>query len=932
MRSSLREAIPIGRHQEGLVERVLCLILWALLVPCVFASRLGAQQPPPDSFEHVTQLITKGELARAERMLGDFLKRSPQDPRWLELMGVVLDGEGRFPEAEENYLKALRFSPHSASILNNLGNHFMRRGLPEKARGAYQKALSIDPRIANANLHLAALYVEDGEGRKALQCLDRLPKAESEGASALILRAQAVFQSGGGRSDAEAILDRVESAPGMDAGTAFSAGMVYAKLQAYGKAEAFFTRALEQAPGSEEVLYNLGLAAFHAEDLARARQALEALMKRRPDDSDGMLALARVYLKQGQASQAVILLHEAEKLAPDRPDAFTLQAQAASALGFFGDSVTAYDKYLRLRPDADWARRERAFALSRTGKWALGLEDLRRYVADHPNDAIGLYEGGMAEAILDSKKGLEQLLRAVAADPNFLAAHLACGALYYQMGQYEKAIQELDFVVRRDPENSAALDLLGSVYEALHRFEEARDFMAKAFNLAPHNPAVLSHYSHLLFRMGEKEQATRIDAMLRELPPYERGKRPYQGLFDYLSMPESQQRKQYLENLQRSVNVNPRSVPLRVLLGKELLREGKSVQALQVLDPIPDLSSDPRILTECGEALLAADQYSPARKFLQAAVGRDPSFLSAHLGLGVVLLNLEGPGEALKKLDEIRPQDRTSDYYLLRAQILDAKDDGQGASDALDAAYRLSPRRPDVYLQAAGFLIKHQHYQQALDALDVGGRFLPDHPQIMLTRAITLELLSRTPEAGRLLDEIRSRWPEWYEPYLTQGIILETVRRSSASKPLLESAVALGAREAVAYYYLAMATLHATPDDLESAQQAINQALSLSPADPYILTLAGKIALQKKDYPEAIQFLTKALQVWPDMVSARQNLMVTYQAMGDQDKAREESQAIVRIKRENPLASEELPPLPVSGLFGVALPHHGAGTDPPDHP
>ena len=116
---------------------------------------------------------------------------------------------------------------------------------------------------------------------------------------------------------------------------------------------------------------------------------------------------------------------------------------------------------------------------------------------------------------------------------------------------------------------------------------------------------------------------------------------------------------------------------------------------------------------------------------------------------------------------------------------------------------------------------------------------------------------------------------------MIQGIILEMHLFSEEAKSTLETAIALGTDDPAAYYYLALATLHTTPDDTEIVHQTISHALRLSPEDPYICALAGKNALTRKDFPAALEHLTSAIRLKPDLVEARYALSATYRAMGD---------------------------------------------------
>jgi tetratricopeptide (TPR) repeat protein len=205
--------------------------------------------------------------------------------------------------------------------------------------------------------------------------------------------------------------------------------------------------------------------------------------------------------------------------------------------------------------------------------------------------------------------------------------------------------------------------------------------------------------------------------------------------------------------------------------------------------------------------------------------------------------------------------------------------------DALNRGFRAAPTRADLYFQAALFLIKHRQYEQAQQLLQKADGFAPDVPELLLTRAILLELMKEPEKAKKLLSQMQSRWPEWSLPYLIHGIILEVHLFSAEAKLLLETAIVLGAKDPTAYYYLALATQHATPDDAEGVQKAISQAVQLNPEDPFVRSLAGRNALARKDYAAAIEHLTVALRHKSDLVEARYALSAAYRSRGNHEQS-----------------------------------------------
>jgi superkiller protein 3 len=894
---------------------VLSLALsWPLTVSLVLAQ----EQIPRSVYEQVTSAFQQGKTAQAEQSLRAALEKYPRDPRALSLMGVILDAQKRYTEAEKYYHQALAILPGSASLLNNLANHYFAEGDMARARATYLKVLAIDASHSNANLQMARLSVAEKQPAAALQYLDRLTNKEQAQPAVELLRAQAL-ELGGKHSAAEQLFAHVEKQAGSDPRVVFSIGMFFADQKRYEEAEKAFTRALEVAPEDFDILYNLGLAATRAGHLERAEEIYQVALRQRPDDVDCLYNLARVYAERGQNDQASITLFHAQRLAPERTDVLLFLAGATEKLGFYGDSAVAYDKYLKLRPNDDVARRKRGFALARTAKLDEALVDLRWYAKKHPEDPRGLYELGFAETVREQNQALKHFDQAIHLDPNLTPARYGRAVLYYQQGKALQCVADMKFVLDREPRNYQALDLLGQAYLQLNQPQEAAQVLGCAAALAPKDGKVLMHYSRVLIRLNRKEEAAKVLAAFKALGPEESRRRPYGGLFEYLSLPPAEQRAHYLANLQRTITTRPDDPGLRVRLGRALLDEGKTSEALEAFRTVRELSADPKILAECGKTLLDTEQYQPAREFLDLAVAADPTAADARLDLALAVFHSAGLEAGLAELDKTPPAQRQGDYFLLRAQILDAMKKPREAAAALDLGLRSSPTRPDLYLEAALFLIKHTQYQQAVNLLQKANSTVPDVPELMLTQAIAYELLQQPEEAQRLLTQLESRWPEWSLPYMVNGIQLEIRLKSAQAKPLLETAISLGAHDPNAYYYLASAITHVTPEDTDAAQNAIEQAVQLNPDDVYIRSLAGKISYIRRDYKAALEHLTTALRLWPDMVEAHQTLSATYRALGENEKSIAELKEIVRIKQENPSA-DQTPPFPAGSLLFTVRP------------
>jgi tetratricopeptide (TPR) repeat protein len=889
---------------------------------CLFAARVSSaqDQTPASPYQQASAAFEQGRFSDAELTLRGVLKDHPQDAYALGMLGVVLDAEKLYAEAEKCYYLALKFQPDSTAVLNNLGNHYLAQGASRPARDTYIRVVRLNPHHENANLHLAEMSLKAREGNSALHYLDQLPPEVRVGPPAEFLRARALYLIGR-RTEAENLLDQMERKAHGDPRIPFSSGMIYAEWQRYDEAEQALSEARAWAPANFDVLYNLGLAAANAGHLDRAQEAFEAALRQKNDDVDCLLGLSQVCVERKHFDEAVKLLADAQQLAPERADILLALARATEKTGSYAAAAEAYEKYLRLHPDDDAARRERGFALARTAKAEQALPDLEWYVEKHPKDPIGLYELAVAETAHDRDKAAEYLNQALALDPSLVAARFARGVLDYEDGKLADAEADLQFVVARDPANYRALENLGEVDLELDRLAPAEECLRKATALAPKDSEVLVHYAQVLQAEGRVEAAAGIFTSLKQRAGSVT--RPSPHVADEHNGPgvaANVWEPQNLSALQAKIEQKPTDVNLRLELGRSLLAQGKTAEALAAYRQIRSLSSDPEVYAKCGKALLVFRQYGLAGEFLRDAAAAHPSDTDLRLDLAVALSHSAGPGVALAALDEMLPVSGkyAGNYYLLRAQVLDEMGRAQEAADDLNRGFRASPTRTDLYFEGVLFLIKHGRYEDALGLIKQARPLVPDSPQIMTAEAIAYEVSQQSYQADLILGQVQAQWPEWSPSYLLRGLILESHFRWVEARSQLETALALAGDDATGYYYLAVAYMHTSPQNIPAAEKAVYQALRMDPNNATAWSVAGKIALLQKQYTAALEDLNSAVRLDPDLKDAHESLSALYRASGDKEKSIAELKQVLAIKQKKEGTSQS--PATISNLLFAVVP------------
>jgi len=848
------------------------------------------------AYERALQDFQNGRSPEAEKSLRSVLQSDPQDLRSLSLIAVILDSERHFPEAEEFYTRALALAPRSAAILNNLGNHYLAAGNPQKAQQYFQSVVAVDPHHGNANLQLAQMAVRAGRGTAALANLARLLAADQAQPVAQLLTAQALVLIGRCAAAAKK-LEELRQNSNQDSSFSFSTGMAYAQCKQYAAAESSFSEALKADPTNFDVLYNLAVAAKSAGDLPRAQTVLDAALAIKPDDPDALYIYGELLIMNKKLIEAVSLLNRAEHLAPDRADVLLLLARATDELEFYDEAADTYEKYLKLRPADDVARREHGFCLVRVGRLKDGMPELEQYVLKHPKDLQGQYELAMGEASSTPEKAIARLNKVLTLNPGLVQARYSRAVLNFQQDRLDQSLEDFLRLSKTDFKNPQLLDWEGQIYLKRDLAENAAQVLKEAATLAPSDPTTLWHYSKALQKLGRTDELNAVVANLK-WAAVNSGHHPGKGLLDFLDLSPERQNAKYLESLRSAVASNPNDVALKARLAETLLDYGNTSEAINVFQSILAEGAYIEVLRDCGKALIRHAQYSLAAEFLQ----KTPD---VGLDLVIALFHSAGPEIGLEKLGEIPASQRDGDYFLLRAQILDSMGKTAEAAESLNLGIRSSPTRADMYNQAAESLIRHQEREQAADLLAQATRMVPDAAELWMTRAIALAMVRRQDESLDVLAHIESRWPEWNLSYLVNGIVLESQLKPSEAKSMLDMAISLGARQADAYYYDALVITEITPEDIPEARKAISQAVALDPSNAAILALAGQISLDGKDYRSAVEDLQMAAHLQPTLVRAHDLLRTAYLVLGDDDKAAEEAQKIEAIT-QNVANSDQL--------------------------
>ena len=724
----------------------------------------------------------------------------PNDASALTLLGVALDGQKKFAEAEAVHHRAVANAPNSPDAWNNYANHLMEAGDQAGASRLYLRVVALDVSNYNANVQLARLSVGAKNGAEALSYFQHLPASQQDAPRLAPLRVAALYLAGE-TAQADALAARWLAVTKSDLPRASLSAWRWPTPGRFAKAGAFFTPSVGTRTLQFQPAVQFGRHGLRSGNFKRAREVLEAAGRQQPENVNVLYNLACVEHAANRNESAVALLAKAALLAPQRADVQKLLAMSTGDLGALDDAAAAWDQYLKLVPDDDVARRERGFVAFQKGLFEQGLTEVQGFVARHPDDPVGHYELGAIQNKDNPAQALTEYDRAVALNPAFAAAHSERGSLHYQMGKPESAFADLEAAVALRPDDAVSLDRLGQTYLALDRTADALRVLSQAATLAPDDSKTQLHLARALADNGQAAESKAAMDRFRRLGPVVNRAVPG-GLVDYLSLTPDQRRADYRRRVERLVREHPDDAQDETGLLELLLEDGQWPQAAETAHTIAALKPSATVLANAGRALLEARQYVPAQELLRKAAAvprRRPNcnwIWPWRCSMYRVLRKGCGNSTAF------RIPDAPGSSTLARAEMLDAAGNASQAAAALDQALRNSPGQAAPYLQACIFLLGKSRPDDVLRVSDEAIKTMPQDRQILLLRAVALEEAGRTEEARRVLEQIQNRWPEWAAAWAVDGIVLAAHGQRQEAIAALRTAVALGANNMEVKRYL----------------------------------------------------------------------------------------------------------------------------------
>jgi tetratricopeptide (TPR) repeat protein len=421
----------------------------------------------PQAWSNLTiVLCAKGYFDQAEDAARRAISVSPGFAPAYNNLGVVLDALGRRAEARAAFEAALARAPLLAEARNNLGNALARAGKNDDAKVAYDSGILANPRLAYLYFNRGLLALRTGDYAAAVRDWERARRLDPASAPDFMIASVALrggdyrkairhFEAVDKRTPSPSIpVDLNDFKPlfapsGIEdpdlAPAGSAAGSARGEGTAGGEAQVDPVRLSRDYADLGQVSWERGLD-------ERATKLLEDALQLDPRNDSARESLGRVYLKRGQAANAVSVLAPLEKGSPTAAQ-LVLLGDAYTSASRLEDALRIYRRAVALDPKASRAHVGLGWLQIRVRRYQAGMASIRQGVKLAPHDSYARVTLADALQLNDKPEPAErEYRRALRDNPGDARAHAHYASFLASEKRYSEARKHYSEALENDPD------------------------------------------------------------------------------------------------------------------------------------------------------------------------------------------------------------------------------------------------------------------------------------------------------------------------------------------------------------------------------------------------------------------------------------------------------------------------------------------------
>ncbi|HSI23342.1 MAG TPA: XrtA/PEP-CTERM system TPR-repeat protein PrsT [Methylophilaceae bacterium] len=338
------------------------------------------------------------------------------------------------------------------------------------------------------------------------------------------------------------------------------------------------------------------------------------------------------------------------------------------------------------------------------------------------------------------------------------------------------------------------------------------------------------------------------------------------------------------KELRRAEDLGMSRIKVLPELGKALFAQGQFQQVLDETQRLAGAKESPEILSLRGNAYLALRKNQEAKAAFEQALGSQPDFPAALIGLSRYALMEKNVEEAIRLSDQaVVKNPKNAEAWLFKADLLRAQGKIEQALAAYDQTLKLQPKNTTAHINKAFLEIGLGKFDIAKTHIDAARAVAPNSLLVFYTQALLDFRQGKHAEAWDALQQILRAAPEHMPSVLLAGAVQYAMGSLPQAEHYLKSYLEKDPKNPYARKVLLSTLLRAHKTD--SAFEVLRPALQNSQQDFELLRLAGETYMQAKDFEKAEEYFEKAAALSPKDANVHTALGISKLAQGEDSRA-----------------------------------------------
>jgi tetratricopeptide (TPR) repeat protein len=869
------------------------------------------------------------KIKEAADLLGKVLQSEPANEKAL-LIKVDISGTNELANLRQHLETQMREGGQGeAACLSTLGWIDLRQQKTNDAQTEFQKALTLDPKMASIYLGQATLCMMGKDTNGLAQALKTAAELSPVRSATRLKYVDYQLQTGAAAAAKEMLLEITRTAPDYIPAQIYLA-KIYLGEHKFDDCKATLGNILTRDSLNYEAMLLSGTLALAQRDASQALAVFKRMEQAYQRSPEVKYYLAMAHYLTNEKQKAISALNEALLLDRSYTPAVRLLADLDFRSGNLTDSVSLLSQLMKDHPENGQAGLALAESYRAQKQPSRALEVLRGMAQMFPNNpeiprrmaVVFENQGDLAQARAAFEKSLDL-------DPNYVPALQQIIGLDIHEKRYAEAHHRLDAIMEKNPKAAEPLLLQGDVYQRDGHTNQAESAYAKAIELNPDSPAPYLSLSLLYHASHQEEKAlNRLNTLLDKKPndvsarmligvinesagQYAQAGDAYQKVLvidtnsvkamnnlAYLDSEYLNKADEALTLAEKARQLRPSDPATADTLGWILYKKHEYAQALKMIQESDEKNpGQPEVQLHLGLAYYAMGEEQPARLYLQQALASYADFHGKDLARRrLEILDIDpnkSTPEMVQKLQNLKTEDPLDSVVLSRlASIQEQRGEAPQAVESLENLLKINPQDwPAMTRLSRLYADRLNNLKRALDLAKSAHTLAPEDGDVS---ALLGELAYRTedyPWALSLLEPISGQSSNQPSFFYHLALAFYAVGRVTNADAAMQKAVQAGVSQPYLDQAQQFLDLRAAVKDPAQTQASGARARQILEKDPnYVpaLMVSARLAESNNAVANAEQICQKVLSIYPLFAPAKRELAILYshsQSSSDLDKA-----------------------------------------------